>query len=405
MLDALNSFGNFAQNALEFYSDPIKFFPDMAYGFPKMVFKATVSVTYMGAEKIYDVASNFFEKTPPPKPPEVTRISIIRDSFIETGSWTTDKILNTINITSSQTTGKNITELIQPITNFMEKLKDTALASDAGQEAKNLYQNLKTLYSFTSKFGSLFYPEVTPEYIQGDPSKLSIALKPLTEKIDEFSVKATHWVIKKTADELEENLEAYTALGNFKAFDLIGPSLAFGFYTNKALTNFSSAMQHAKLLVTNQRLLSTAYQSPSLSSRAVAIVEKTRRYTAARLLKDTAMESIFAALWSTGSYFTYQGIYKSVLQASNNNSAQASYIANMILTVGIVAPSLYAWVEDAYYTSDTQYKSSKMAPYLVYSDPKENENDPKEINKAKKLSHEEKLEFLKKYRKISLTNE
>jgi hypothetical protein len=244
----------------------------------------------------------------------------------------------------------------------------------------------------TPEEDKLLYQKVS-EWISPTPQRA--AYNKLIENTDKLSNEATGIVTGKTIKQVAAN--SWYTDSPFKAVDLIGPALLLGICTNKALSHLSSALHHAKLLIINKKFVSTAYQIPALNSSTMAIVEKTRRYTIPGLAKDTAMEAIFAALWSAGVVCTYQGIYNAVLEASSYNAAQASFIANALLAAGVVAPYFYKWIEEAIYMpEDTQHKSSKIAPQFDYTDPKE--KDFVEINKAHTLTLEQKLALLEKYR-------
>lgn len=256
---------------------------------------------------------------------------------------------------------------------------------------------------FAEWFGVVPSKEISLEGMPLESSKLEILFKKIAAEANKLSDEATSWVTKKSVKQLTDEFAADESC--FKAIDLLGPALFLGFCSNKALVNLSSAAHHAKLLLLNKRIVSTAYQSPSLTSNTVAIVEKTQRYTTGRLLKDTVIESVFTALWSTGAYFTYEGIYKAVLEASNNNSIQASFVANTLLTAGIAVPILYGWIEEALYMlPETQHKNSKIAPHLVYSESSDENPDRNIIDKAVTLTNEQKLDFLEQIRQYPTGN-
>lgn len=327
-----------------------------AYGLPKMAVESAASATFWGARKIYNVGSGFAEwiHPVPPIPPVENPIKA----------------------------GSSYLQNIPEVSNAQNILK--AIGLEVQPTAENLIE-----------------PEL---------SNLQKIYQEAALQANKLSLQSTSWVTGKTLEELEklENSPEKIAekiaaekIGfsstSFKAIDLIGPGLFLSLCANKALSNLSSALHHTKLLLTNQRMVSTAFQSPSLNSNTIAIVEKTRRYTAARLFRDAAMESIFTALWSTGAYFTYYGIHDAVLEASGNNSMQAKFIANTILTAGIVGPIIYGWIEEALYMpSEAQYKSAPVAPHFVYPI----EKDSGDVNRAETLSHEQKLEYLQKFRPV-----
>lgn len=238
-------------------------------------------------------------------------------------------------------------------------------------------------------------PKETTPFVPGfeDSSKMQGFYDRLARETNKLSIEATSWATGKsvTRVKMEETINPWA----FKAKDLIGPAFFLGFCTNQALTNLSSATHHFRLLVTNTKFVSIAYQTPALNSNTMAIVEKTRRYTIPKLFKDTAMESILTALWSTGAYFSYRGIYNAVLDASGS-APQAAYIANTILAAGLAAPLLYSMLEEAVFSSpDAQHKPSKIAPHLEYTDADERRFVDIE---SEKLTPQQKLEYLEKLR-------
>lgn len=259
----------------------------------------------------------------------------------------------------------------------------------------------RTIYNIGSGFASWFIPAVE----NAAPSKLEKVYDALAKHAEKVSLDSTSWATGRSVTDLASDM-SYGG-SNFKAVDLIGPALFLSFCANKALVNLFDALHHGRLLVMNRRMVSTAFEAPAINLSApgapslksnTAIVEKTRRYTAARLFKDAAMESIFTLAYTAGACCSYQGIYNAILAASGDNAQQASYVANTILTAGIMGPILYGWIEEALYmqSSDTEHKNARIAPHLDYTDPIEKEFI--EINKAETLTHEEKMKFIEKHR-------
>jgi hypothetical protein len=258
----------------------------------------------------------------------------------------------------------------------------------------------RTIYNIGSGFAEWFIPAVE----NAAPSKLEKVYDALVQHAEKVSLDSTSWATGRSVTDLASDI-AYGG-SNFKAVDLIGPALFLSLCANKALVNLFEALHHGRLLVMNRRMVSTAFESPAINLSApgapsnIAIVEKTRRYTAARLFKDAAMESIFTAAWTTGAFFSYHGIFNAILTASGDNAQQASYVANTVLTAGIMGPILYGWVEEALYmpSSETEHKNARIAPHLDKTDPIEKELI--DINKAETLTHEEKMKFIEKYRPV-----
>lgn len=259
----------------------------------------------------------------------------------------------------------------------------------------------RTIYNIGSGFASWFIPAAE----NATPSNLEKVYNALVQHAEKVSLDATSWATGRSVTDLASDFSY--GVSNFKAVDLIGPALFLSLCANKALANLFDTLHYAKLLVLNKRMVSTAFEAPALSLSApgaptlksnTAIIEKTRRYTATRLFKDTIIGSAITAGWTTGAYFSFQGIYNAILAASGDNAQQASYVANTVLTAGIMGPILYGWVEEALFapSSASEHKNARIAPHLDYTDPIE--KDFIEINKAETLTHEEKMKFIEKYR-------
>lgn len=147
----------------------------------------------------------------------------------------------------------------------------------------------------------------------------------------------------------------------FQATDLTGPIIAFSICSNRCYKNLLEALHHTRLLVTGQRKVATSYTIPTENSRIPTTISKTKTYTTPRLLKDIMMELSFATLWGAGAYYTYNGMYDNILDASGGNAEHALYVVRKIATMSGVAPVAYEWIKEALYAPASSDSSGQSA--------------------------------------------
>jgi hypothetical protein len=110
------------------------------------------------------------------------------------------------------------------------------------------------------------------------------------------------------------------------------------------------------------------------------------------------MESAFTSLWGAVAYFTYNGIYDAILEASGGNAVHALSIARTVLATSLFGPTLYDWaVETIYPSVDSSRKKSDIAPHLVYTN-LENSDLDAFSNDVSNLTHDQKMAQLAKFR-------
>lgn len=265
----------------------------------------------------------------------------------------------------------------------------------------------ETTLSLSNRCVTAFTDWIAPVQAGSGPSKIRILQEALAKEAGKLSLEATSWATGKDIKEITKGLQQAKEIdaSAFKAVDLIGPAFFMGFCLNKGLSHLANAAHKFTLtqdmLINQSKLLETGFKVPSFTSNSKAVFGKTKQYELSGLAKDTIMESMITLLYSAGVGFSYGSIYNVVLKASNNNAAQASYVAGMILAAGFVVPILCSVAVDLYKgPSNTSYKASKIAPHLVYTNPPAapQYDDYREA----RLTLAQKVEYLEEQRKSAL---
>lgn len=132
----------------------------------------------------------------------------------------------------------------------------------------------------------------------------------------------------------------------FQATEMIGASLLIALCSYKCTKNLRDVVGNVWRLLTNEREDSA---STAVNSRNPVTLNRTKKYTTVSLLKDIAMQSLFAGLWAAGAYCAHEGIYSEVLDAAAGNSEHARMVAITVTALSALAPTAIKWGKEALY--------------------------------------------------------
>lgn len=233
---------------------------------------------------------------------------------------------------------------------FWSAKKIYAFSSTAGQSIHNMIPSAVT--DLGASISSLFHSGMqTPiygnrtvhEFVTDKMLQQSIHNTKIPNQILETVVHqfrdlpgvATRWI-------KQGNTISNKELIPFHIEELSGAALLQSFSLYRTGHHLGEAVKYLKL-IKDLKSEDSSYFIAKNADGSPVIRFNTDLHTLPSLVKDAAVETIFAGVWGTLAIFSYQGIYSAVKLASGCPE-KAFLVANAVLIGGTIAPKIFGWV-------------------------------------------------------------
>lgn len=215
--------------------------------------------------------------------------------------------------------------------------------------------------------------------IEADPKIYETGAETYRAVADQINTRAheiTLWIAPNAESVIESNIIKAQASNQtppqaFNALQLVGPTMFAAFAARKTLQNSQSVLYNTYLLLSGTRTVKKSRKEMpdewTMSANIPITHEITRKFTAAKLIRDIVMETIFTAAWATSGYLAMQGMEEAIIQGGGDPTSAQDF-TKWAVAATTMAPTLYGFFKAAIENEPVSDGPAKT-PHLVYSNP------------------------------------